>query len=110
VVSHDRRIDLANLQLTVDNTAPEVKITSPQSGEQYHFQQGMTIMMNAAVNDNLALQQVEFYLDGELQTTLVESPYVILWDGVPGKHTLVVRAIDLAGNQSKTSISFNVSR
>jgi len=29
-------------------------------------------------------------------------PYALIWDGKPGTHTLQVRAVDQAGNESRS--------
>jgi hypothetical protein len=106
----DRRVDQVVLQLTVDNSKPVVKILSPLEHEQYSYQSGMTIMMNVSATDNLVLERVQFYVDNMLVGTLLEPPYVIIWDALPGKHTLRVKAFDLAGNLSESSITFDVTR
>jgi membrane peptidoglycan carboxypeptidase len=110
VVRKNSRIDQANLQLTVDNTVPVVKILSPRTEEQYRYHAEMTIMLNVSVTDNLVVQRVEFYVDNKKEATLLESPYVIVWGAITGKHFLLVRAYDLAGNQSEATIPFVVSR
>ncbi len=110
VVRQDARVDQANLQLTVDNTAPVVKILSPQMDEQFSYQPGMTVMLNVSATDNLVVQLVEFYVDDNKEATLLEPPFVIMWDAIPGKHTLLVKVNDLAGNQSEATITFIVSR
>jgi hypothetical protein len=110
VVRQDSRIEQAVIQVTIDNTPPEIKIQSPQADDQYRYQTGMTIMMNVAATDNLALERVEFYIDDRLDKTLLEPPFVIVWDAVPGKHSLRVRAYDIAGNQTEAAIPFFVSR
>jgi hypothetical protein len=110
VVRVDRRIDQAVLQLTVDNSKPVVKILSPLENEQYGYRSGLTIMMNVSATDNLVLERVEFYVDNMLLGTLLEPPYVIVWDALPGKHILLVEVHDLAGNISESSIPFTVGR
>jgi membrane carboxypeptidase/penicillin-binding protein len=110
VVRQDARVDQAILQLTVDNTAPVVKIISPRDREQFGYRPGMTILMNVSAIDNLVVERVEFYVDDILESTLQDTPYVIVWDALPGEHTLRVKAYDLAGNQTEATISFVVSR
>jgi Bacterial Ig domain len=110
VVRQDSHIDQAILQLTVDNTPPEIKILSPQVGEQYSYHPGMTVMMNVSATDNLVVERVEFYMDDKLEATLLEPPYVIVWDAVLGEHSLRVKVYDLAGNQRESKISFLVSK
>jgi membrane carboxypeptidase/penicillin-binding protein PbpC len=110
VVRKDSRVDQAILQLTVDNTPPELKIISPQVNEHFSYHAGMTVMVNVSATDNLVIERVEYYVDGKVQKTLLELPYVIVWDAIPGEHTLWVKVYDLAGNHSESKISFIVSR
>ncbi len=110
VVRTDRRIDQAILQLTVDNSSPVVKILSPLEDQQYSYRAGMTVMMNVSAADNLVVQRVEFSVDNVAQAALLEPPFVIMWDALPGKHTLLVKAYDLAGNLSESSVAFEVTR
>ncbi len=110
VVRTDTRVDQAVLQLTIDNTRPELEILSPLVNEQFNYKTGLSIMMNVSARDNLVLERVEFFIDGQMEATLLESPYVIVWDALPGEHTLQVNAYDLAGNESESSITFNVNR
>jgi membrane carboxypeptidase/penicillin-binding protein len=110
VIRNDSHVDQAVLQLTIDNSPPELKILSPHTIEQIIYHPGMTVMMSVSATDNLVVKQVEFYVDDKLEATLLEPFYVILWDALPGEHTLRVKVYDLAGNQSEASIPFVVSK
>jgi membrane carboxypeptidase/penicillin-binding protein len=110
VVRQDQRVERDILQVTIDNTKPEVQILTPTGGERIPFQQGKSIMMQVSASDNLVLEQVEFLVDGELKMTLMEPPYIILWPARLGEHTLLVRAYDLAGNIRETAIAFSVKK
>ena len=110
VVRQDQRIDQAILQVTIDNTEPQVKILAPKEGEHFTYQQSETIVMNVSASDNLIIQRVEFYVDDKLESTLLEPPFIILWHPQMGGHTLEVKAYDLAGNQNEAAISFSVDR
>jgi hypothetical protein len=110
VIRNDSHVDQAVLQLTIDNSPPELKILSPHTIEQIIYHPGMTVMMSVSATDTLVVKQVEFYVDDQLEATLLEPFYVILWDALPGEHTLRVKVYDLAGNQSEASIPFVVSK
>ena len=110
VVRTDLRIDQAILQITVDNSPPAIIILSPLEDQQYSYQAGMKVMMNVSAADNLVVQRVEFLVDNITQAVLLEPPFVIMWDALPGKHTLLVKAYDLAGNLSELSVAFEVTR
>jgi membrane peptidoglycan carboxypeptidase len=110
VVRQDRSVDKDNLQLTIDNTQPQVEILTPTEGEEISFQLGESILMQVSASDNLMLERVEFVVDGELRMTLLQPPLIILWPERMGEHKLTVRAYDLAGNSGESSISFSVNK
>jgi membrane carboxypeptidase/penicillin-binding protein len=110
VVRKDQRVEHDIVQLTVDNTRPQVQIISPTPGEEFNFQQGESIMIQVEASDNLMLEQVEFLVDKNLYTTLLQSPYIIVWPERLGEHTLRIRAYDLAGNLTESTVVFSVIR
>jgi hypothetical protein len=108
VVYRDQRVQTDILQVTIDNTLPQLRIVTPISGEEIIFNPTDSIMMQAEARDNLVLERVEFYVDGSLESTLFGEPFIILWPSVLGKHTLVVKAYDLAGNVTEAVVSYSV--
>ena len=110
VVRQDQQVERAILQLTVDNTLPQVQILNPIEAEQFAYHQGESILLQVSAGDNLVLDRVEFYVDGRLVSTLLQPPFVVLWSSRIGEHNLVVRAYDLAGNLRETATSFSVQR
>lgn len=110
VVRQDLRVDQAILQVTIDNTIPQVEILAPKKDQHFTTQQNEPIVMNVSASDNLIVQRVEFYIDDELESTLLEPPYIILWRARLGAHTLAVKVVDVAGNHNAAEISFTVDR
>jgi hypothetical protein len=110
VVRQDQRVERNILQVTIDNTKPQVQLLTPTEGERITYQQGESVMMQVNASDNLVLKQVEFLVDNELKMTLMKPPFIILWPMRLGEHTLLVRAYDLAGNMSEADISFLVEK
>ncbi|MCU0484697.1 MAG: transglycosylase domain-containing protein [Anaerolineales bacterium] len=108
VVSQEQRVENALIQVTVDNTAPQVSLLTPSAGAIYNLESQLEIVFQAAAADNLELAQVTFLLDGKRVNTLVEPPYLVVWAARLGIHTLTVNAIDLAGNQASIQVSFTV--
>ena len=108
VVRTDSRVDSIVLQVTVDNSPPTVTIMDPSAAEQFQGQVGENILLQAAGMDDLVLERLEFYLDGELFLTLWQPPYAAIWPSTPGEHTFLVRAYDLAGNHSEQELQFSV--
>jgi hypothetical protein len=79
-----------------DNESPSVGITAPVVGAT--LEPGFEIA--ATATDNIAVESVAFYLDGELVATRTESPYRVVTDPAiePGAHTILVEATDRDGN------------
>ena len=110
VVHTDQTVEDVILQVTVDNTPPQVTILDPAEQGQYPYPAGDNLLLQADAQDDLALERVEFYLDDNLYLTLWQPPFVGLWPAEPGEHTLLVRVYDLAGNASDQSIQFTIQR
>lgn len=109
VVYTDRRVEQAVLQVTLDNTPPQVAVSYPAPGAELDLAEAGQIALQAQVNDPF-LAQVEFFLDGDPLGTLQSGPYGILWEAEPGAHELRVVATDRAGNSAEAGIEFTVRR
>jgi hypothetical protein len=79
-----------------DNEPPSVGITAP--AHRATLEPGFQIA--ATASDNIAVERVAFYLDGELVATRTEPPYRLATDPAlePGSHTILVEALDRDGN------------
>jgi len=85
-----------------DTTAPTASITAPANGATVS---GTTIV-TANASDNVGVTQVEFLLDGVLQSTDTTSPYAWSWNTTTttnGVHALVAKAYDAANNIGTSS-------
>ena len=107
-VRTDQLVDTAVIQVTVDNTAPDVSITFPQDGDTLAYASNRQLTFQATAVDNLSLSVVEFYVDGVLIGSVDEAPFALTWNARRGDHRLVVLARDRAGNESETEIQFVV--
>lgn len=90
--------------VTVDNTQPKVAITSPLSGATVKG----SVTISVSASDPSGIQRIEFYIDGNLKATDYTAPYTYQWNTKtvkPGTHTILVIAIDKAGNMKQTSIT-----
>jgi membrane peptidoglycan carboxypeptidase len=98
-----------NIEVTVDNQPPTAKIAEPGAGASVKMI-NKTIPIAADVTDNVELDRVEFYVDGQLVGTVKTAPYNFLWTvNQPGEHSLKVIAYDSAGNSTTSdSIQINV--
>ena len=107
-VRTDQRIDTAVIQVTLDNTRPEISISYPQDGAELDLSSNRQITFQVQAGDNLSLSIVEYYIDGELVGSLDEAPYALTWKATSGEHQLKVLARDRAGNESEEVIRFSV--
>ncbi len=81
----------------LDGIAPSAAITSPTNGAAVSG----NVAINATASDNIGIQRVEFLLDGGLLGSDASAPYGMTWNSATasnGAHTLLARAVDLAGN------------
>ena len=107
VVRKDQRVDQAVLQVTLDNTPPQVAISYPQAGQEIILAQEPQVALQAQVNDPF-LANVEFFVDGSLVGSTDVAPYGVVWRAEVGGHSLRVVAIDRAGNTTETRLDFKV--
>ena len=109
VVRRDQRVDQAVVQVTLDNTPPQLAITYPQMGQTISLALEPQMALQAQVGDPF-LENVEFFMDGKPvgQTNL--TPFGVVWASKTGKHTLRVVATDRAGNTAESEITFTVGK
>ena len=98
VLHQDQRVETAILQVTIDNTPPEVAVIYPTDRQTI----ASSTVFQVKASDSLELVRVEWWVDGKLAGSLVQGPFSLPWQGAAGTHTLVVKAFDRAGNQSET--------
>ena len=94
----------ATVNVTVDNTLPNVSITSPSGGSSVSG----TTVINATASDTNLLRVV-FIVDGTVVSRVSNAPYSYSWNTsslVNGSsHTIVAKAIDKTGNSKDASIT-----
>lgn len=92
----------------MDLSTPQLSLTNPKPGDKM---KGM-IKLEAAASDDVALERVEFYIDGALAAIEKVSPYSASYDTnklAKGDHKIFAVAYDAAGNRSQTAeMSFSV--
>jgi membrane carboxypeptidase/penicillin-binding protein len=104
VFQNDGNVATSIVQVTVDNISPTLQLIYPPDNEAYFFGDDEWISLNPDVQDNIAIDRVEFFADDEATPFLVRPvpPYDGKWllnDGKKiGRHTLYARAYDKAGN------------
>jgi len=101
VVQTDQTIRMAIIQVTVDNSPPNIQTIFPPEDGRLQTVRGQ-VSLQAAVNDVFGVSRVEWIMDGKIIGDTLQEPFVMPWAGKPGNHTLVVKAYDLAGNATST--------
>jgi hypothetical protein len=107
-VRTDQRVDTAVIQVTIDNTPPELTIIYPQDGNELEYASNRQVSFQAQAGDNLSLAVVEFFVDSVRVGTFEQAPFGLSWNATRGDHTLRVIARDRAGNESEASIRFSL--
>ena len=109
VLRQNQQADTAVIQVKVDNTPPLVQVSYPSDGSTVEPDQKGFINLMADVQDAVGIQGVKWYLDGSIIDEISQLPYLLPWQAQPGRHTLFLRATDLAGNVGESQeIIFDV--
>ena len=104
----DQRIETDVIQVTVDNTPPEMGITYPQDGDEFEYASNRQMAFQVVASDNLSLAAVDFFVDGVLVGSVENAPFALTWRARRGEHHLQVLARDRAGNESEEEIQFTI--
>jgi hypothetical protein len=86
-----------------DTTPPQVSIASPIHEASVRD----SVKIITIVADNDGIDKVEFYIAGELLSSVTSKPYETFWDtrqATNGQHNLQCKAIDNAGNETLSDI------
>lgn len=90
-----------------DTTPPSVSVPAPTGSSKVSG----TVVFSASARDDVAVRQVDLYIDGILVVNDTIAPYSFNWDTTQysqGSHTLFARATDTSGLYTDTSISITV--
>jgi membrane peptidoglycan carboxypeptidase len=107
VVHSDQSIDQAVVQVTLDNTPPQVTITYPLAGQKISIAQEAQLALQAQVSEPF-LVKADFFVDGEQVGEFNGAPFGTLWKAAVGTHTFRVVATDQAGNVGEADVKFTV--
>jgi membrane carboxypeptidase/penicillin-binding protein PbpC len=110
VVREGNLVETHVIQVTVDNRPPELAILYPADGQVFAYPQDETVTVQLSITDDLLLARVDVYLNDTLIGSLIQPPYAMALDLVPGEHILRVVAVDLAGNVSEVEQTLLVER
>lgn len=111
VVFEDNSIDSDIVLTTVDNIPPSVTLTTLDGQTTYRWPTTTQISIEADVSDNLTIDRVEFYLNGQLLGSDKEWPFALDYDlqGI-GENTFTAVAFDQVGNSSTAELLIEVFR
>ncbi len=110
-ISGNTKLFIAQYRMLNDTAgvSPEVELKSPVQGDVVVERQN--VLLSATANDDVAVRQVDFLIDGVLLGSDTSAPYVYPWQ-VPGDKRFVnvqLRAWDLGGNSTlSTPVRLNV--
>jgi membrane peptidoglycan carboxypeptidase len=105
VVKNDQTFANYTVQVTVDNTRPEVSLITPSDGDSFTIGTDESVIIQPDAKDNLSLAGVQIIVDGKLVNTSTVAPFTYRWplkDVFPGAHTVQLKAIDAAGNEAQS--------
>ncbi|MEK7780115.1 MAG: Ig-like domain-containing protein, partial [Verrucomicrobiota bacterium] len=95
------------VNVTADNLAPAVALTSPANGGAVLV--GASVALAATASDDSAVTNVDFYVDGALVGSDDSNPFASTWpSATPGAHALTAVAQD-NGGLSTTSAVVNIT-
>lgn len=90
-----------------DVVPPSIAIVAPEDGATIE----RPVLVVAEGSDDVSIESVELYVDGELRTADGSAPYEMPWDmrlEQPGSHSLEVVATDFGGNTTSDAITVTV--
>jgi membrane peptidoglycan carboxypeptidase len=106
-----QQFDVATIQVTVDNTAPQASIPYPQPNQTLTPSKDGTLTLQVNATDNIGISRVEWWLDNQRLGEVDGAPYALAWQAVAGQHVLFARVYDLAGNMGESQhVTFTVGK
>ena len=103
VVRENFQVDTHTLQVSVDNTFPIGKIIYPLADQTIPRSSQGTITLQAEVFDQARIDRVEWWLDGKKVGSINQLPYSYPISINAGKHSVYIKIVDLAGNETISS-------
>jgi membrane peptidoglycan carboxypeptidase len=97
-------IETAILQITIDNTPPEVTLVSAETLSEINANTRGEYLFQVRVEDNIGIAVVRWYIDGVLAEEREQAPYSTYLTLTPGSYSLQAEAVDWAGNSASTGV------
>ncbi len=116
VVGWDGSYRQTSIQVTVDNTPPEVALTYPLTGEVFIMELDKVVKVHADATDNASMDRVEFYMDAMTVPFGVATmaPFnqewkIVMTTTLTETHSVYAIGYDSAGNSTQTdAVTFHV--
>jgi len=111
MTQRDNQFESDALQITVDNIAPSVSLNLLEAGRIYRFPGDTEIQLEAQAQDNITIDRVEFFHNGELLGADESWPYQLNW-GIEDSGLQAFTAIvyDAVGNNAQAELNVDVLR
>ena len=112
LITQTNGLRLWSAPIWVDQTAGGPDTTPPAVSASVSGTSG-TLTLSATATDDVAVTNVEFYVDGVLRGSDNNAPYSMAYNSIPlgnGFHTLAARAFDAVGNNATSpEVDFSVN-
>jgi membrane peptidoglycan carboxypeptidase len=111
VVRQDGTLETGTVQVTVDNVPPTIVLTAGESGQVFQWPQDEVIPIVAEVSDNISINRVEFYHNGQLIG--IDTDYPFGYDhpiNRTGSEIFTAVVFDAVGNSSTAEITVEIVR
>lgn len=80
VVRGDQSVERKSVQVTVDNTPPEVEVINPEPERVYVLEDDEWINFQLDALDNFSMDRVEYYMNNEKIGESTVDPYTLRWN------------------------------
>jgi membrane peptidoglycan carboxypeptidase len=104
VIRDDQTIETHTIQVTIDNTPPLVNVLFPKKNDEIERASNGVTTIQAEIRDETAIAKVEWWVDGDLAGTTQTEPFSFPTTLNSGKHSIQIKAFDLAGNTTSSEI------
>ena len=102
VTKENKEIETVTIQVTVDNSPPEIQILYPAPAQRFNYKENKQLTFQSNISDTVKVDKVKWYLDGKLIEEDFSSPYTMNWTSTYGEHSLTIEAVDSAGNTASS--------
>ncbi len=107
----DNTRDTDFVQVTIDNVAPTIQLLAGEPDQAFVYPRDTVIPILANVSDNLAIERVEFYQNGQLLGVDSDYPYGFDFSiQRTGVETFTAAVFDQVGNTATTELTLNIGR